>query len=41
MRWLAARAPEGSIRRLAVKAAGDKSVDDSRQRAFTKAGVGQ
>jgi hypothetical protein len=26
---------------LAVKAAGDKSVDDSRQSAFTKAGVGQ
>ena len=41
MRWLATRAPEGSIQRLAVKAAGDKSVDDSRQSAFTKAGVGQ
>jgi len=27
--WLASRAPEGSIRRLAAKAAGDKSVDDS------------
>jgi len=35
------RVPEGSIQRLAAKAAGNKSVDKSRQRVSEKAGVGQ
>ena len=38
---LATRAPEDSIQRLAVKSAGNKSIDYSRWHALTKARVGK